>query len=185
MCRSFSLIRKIIVAGTWKEEGGVVRRQTWTLDVDPPESLGCLLFPPLASPLAPRPGVLHRILKPMTKSILVCIPIFLGDFGKNSLLGINNIRWGLFCQVVNRSLWMVCFQLMVMLSMCSYDPFLDVETEAQLNLLIFTQLAEDVSRWCSNPPVRPQCLLSSPPSHPQLFVCVLHGLDIYISVHHR
>ena len=63
-------------------------------------------------------------------------------------------------------------------------PFLNVETEAQLNLLIFTQLAEDVSRWCSNPPVRPQCLLSSPLSHPQLFVCILHGLDIYISVHH-
>ena len=143
-----------------------------------------LAFPSPHFTFSTKAGVLHRILKPMAKSILVCIPIFLGDFGKNSLLGINNIRWGLFCQVVNRSLWMVCFQLMVMLSMCSYDPFLDVETEAQLNLLIFTQLAEDVSRWCSNPPVRPQCLLSSPPSHPQLFVCILHGLDIYISVHH-
>lgn len=52
-------------------------------------------FSLLASPLAPSRAV-HRILKPMAKSILVCIPIFLGDFGKNSLLGINNIH----CKVI-------------------------------------------------------------------------------------
>lgn len=68
MCRSFSLIRKTTVVGTWKEEGGVVRETDLDSRRDPPESLGCLLFPPLTSPLAPR-QVLHRILKPVAKSI--------------------------------------------------------------------------------------------------------------------
>ena len=61
MCRSFSIVRKAIVAGTWKEGVGVVRRQTWTLDLDPPESLGCLLLPPLAPPFAPRQGYYRGI----------------------------------------------------------------------------------------------------------------------------
>ena len=93
MCRSFSLIRKAIVAGTWKERGGGCCEET---DLD--SRLGSsrkpwiLAFTSPCSTFSTKAGVLHRILKPMTKSILVCIPIFLGDFGKNSLLEINSIH---------------------------------------------------------------------------------------------
>ena len=51
-----------------------------------------LAFPSPRFTFNTKAGVLHRILKPMTKSLLVCIPVFLGAFGKNSLLEINNIH---------------------------------------------------------------------------------------------
>lgn len=52
-----------------------------------------LAFPSPCFTFNAKAGVLHRILKPiMTKSILVCIPVFLGAFGKNSLLEINDIH---------------------------------------------------------------------------------------------